>query len=103
MPATPRRRSLQVSLVLMGALAMASYGESRNYLYKNKKDCLDDWGSEQSCREAPASSGYYRTGYYFGPRYGTPRGGMGTHSVGAVTVSRGGFGSLGGFHASFGG
>ncbi|HET6419396.1 MAG TPA: hypothetical protein VFG19_04515 [Geobacteraceae bacterium] len=108
--ASPKRRSLQISLVLMGALAVASYGENRNYLYKNKKDCLDDWGSEQSCREAPASSGYYHTGYYFGPRYGT-RGtgigthsaGMGMHSVGVGTISRGGFGSLGGFHASFGG
>lgn len=108
--ASPKRRSLQISLVLMGALAVASYGESRNYLYKNKKDCLDDWGSEQSCREAPASSGYYHTGYYFGPRYGTRATGigmhsaaMGMHSVGVGTISRGGLGSLGGFHASFGG
>jgi hypothetical protein len=103
MPAAARRRSLQVSLVLVGALAVSSYGESQHYLYKSKKDCLDDWGSEQECKEPPAGSGYYRSRYYFGPRYGSYQTGRPTHSVGSVAVSRGGFGSLGGFHASFGG
>lgn len=104
-PLTPlpsKRRSLQVSLVLMGALAASSYGESQQYLYKSKKDCLDDWGSDQDCREPSRGSIHYRSGYYYGPRYGSSgRGGM--RSVGRVSVSRGGFGSLGGFHASFGG
>jgi len=102
-PLVPRRRSLQVSLVLMGALAVATYGDSRQYLYKNKKDCMDDWGSDQECREAPYGSTYYRTGYYFGPRYGSRSAGSVTHAVGSATVSRGGFGSMAGFHASFGG
>jgi len=101
-PPPTRRRSLQVSLVVMGALAVSSYGQSHNYLYKNKKDCLDDWGSEQSCTEPPTGSGYYQSGYYFGPRYGTYYRSS-NHSVGAVPVSRGGFGALGSFHASFGG
>ncbi|NVN90843.1 MAG: hypothetical protein HXX11_09590 [Desulfuromonadales bacterium] len=101
-PLPSKRRSLQVSLVLMGALAASSYGESRQYLYKSKKDCLDDWGSDQDCREPSQGSVHYRSGYYYGPRYGgSGRGGM--RSVGTVSVSRGGFGSLGGFHASFGG
>lgn len=102
-PSAPRRRSLQVSLVLMGALAVATYGDSRQYLYKNKKDCMDDWGSDQACREAPYGSSYYRTGYYFGPRYGSRSGSGMTHAVGSATVSRGGFGSMAGFHASTGG
>jgi hypothetical protein len=86
----------------MGALAMTSYGQSNNYLYKSKKDCLDDWGSEQSCVEPPPGSSHYRTGYYYGPRYGSYTR-TGSRSIGAVSVSRGGFGSLGSFHSSFGG
>ena len=102
-PLPSRRRSLQVSLVLMGALAVSSYGESQHYLYKNKKDCLEDWGgNEQDCQEPQGGTTYYRSGHYYGPRYGTA-GSRGVRSIGAVTVSRGGFGSLGGFHASFGG
>jgi uncharacterized protein YgiB involved in biofilm formation len=94
---------MQVSLVLMGTLAVASYGDSRHYLYKNRKDCLDDWGgNEQDCREPDRSSHYYRSGYWYGPRYG--QGGVrAARAVGSTTVSRGGFGSLGSFHASFGG
>jgi hypothetical protein len=109
MPHPARRRSLQVSLVLMGTLAVSSYGETPHYLYKSKKDCLDDWGSEQSCQEPSQGSPYYHTGHYYGPRYGGGGGGgggmrsTGMRSVGTVSVSRGGFGSLGGFHGSFGG
>jgi hypothetical protein len=101
-PAPARRRSMQVSLVVMGALAVTSFGQSQQYLYKNKKDCMDDWGSEQSCQEPTQGSRYYRTGYYYGPRYGTLNR-SGSRAVGAVSVSRGGFGSLGSMHASFGG
>ncbi len=97
----PRRRSLQVSLVLMGALAVSSYGESLNYLYTSRKDCVDDWGDGQDCREVPAGSGHYGSSHYYGPRYGS--GGRSIRSVGVGTISRGGFGSLGSFHASFGG
>ncbi len=96
------RRSLQVSLVLMGALAVTSYGETRHYLYANRQDCLNDWGDGQDCQEAPGSTTSYGTHYYYGPRYG--RGGVRPiRSVGVATVSRGGFGSLGSLHASFGG
>jgi hypothetical protein len=99
----PRRRSLQVSLVLMGALAVTSYGESQNYLYTSRKDCVDDWGDGQDCREVPAGSGgHYGSSRYYGPRYGSGGGRM-TRSVGVGTISRGGFGSLGSFHGSFGG
>jgi hypothetical protein len=102
-PVPTRRRSMQVSLALMGVLAVSSYGESHNYLYKSKKDCLDDWGSEQSCTEPQQGSPYHRSGYYYGPRYGSGYSRSTSRSVGTVSVSRGGFGSLGGLHASFGG
>jgi uncharacterized membrane protein YbaN (DUF454 family) len=104
-PAAPtvRRRSLQISLVLMGTLAVSSYGESRHYLYKNKQDCLDDWNSDQDCKPPSSGSSHFGTGHYFGPRYVGRSAGMGVRSVGSVSVSRGGFGSLGGFHGSFGG
>ena len=102
-PPLARRRSMQVSLVVMGALAMGSYGQGSNYLYKSKKDCLDDWGSEQSCQEPQTGSRYYRTGYYYGPRYGTIFRSGSNRSIGVASVSRGGFGSLASFHGSHGG
>jgi hypothetical protein len=99
------RRSLQVSLVLMGALAVMSYGETSHYLYASRKDCQDDWG-DSACREEPSGGGggggYHGGGRYYGPRYGSG-GGTATHAVGVGTITRGGFGSMGSFHASFGG
>lgn len=102
-PSLGKRRSMQVSLVVMGVLAVGSYGQGSNYLYKNKKDCLDDWGSEQSCQEPQSGSRYYRTGYYYGPRYGTIFRAGSNRSVGVASVSRSGFGSLASFHGSHGG
>lgn len=102
------RRSLQVSLVLMSTLAVMSYGESNHYLYANKKDCQDDWG-DAACQEAPGDStggggsgGGGGGGRYYGPRYGSGTG-RPSRAIGVGSISRGGFGSLGGFHASFGG
>jgi hypothetical protein len=99
----PRRRSIQVSLVLMGALAVTSYGENQHYLYSTRKDCVDDWGDGKDCREVPhGSGGHYSGTRYYGPRYGSG-GGTSTRSIGVGSISRGGFGSLGSFHGSFGG
>lgn len=96
--ALPQRRSFQISLVLMGALTVASYGESNYYIYKNRQDCLDDWGGDSgACQEDTSGNGRYR-----GPRYGS-RPGRPTRALGIASVNRGGFGSLGRFHASFGG
>lgn len=101
LPPVPRR-SLKVSLVLMGALALVSQGESRQYLYSSRQDCLSDWGDERDCQQPPRGSAHYGTHWWYGPRYGTAAGRV-TRSVGVASVSRGGFGSLGSFHASFGG
>lgn len=99
----PLRRSFQVSLVLMGTLAVASYGEDSRYLYKNRQDCVGDWG-EENCQECQDTTGGGSGGggRIYGPRYGSG-GGRPTKAVGVHSVSRGGFGSLGRFHASFGG
>jgi len=88
--------------VLMGALALLSYGESSHYLYASRKDCLEDWGDSRDCREATSGGGGSYSGRYYGPRYGSG-GGRATRAIGIGSVSRGGFGSLGSFHASFGG
>ncbi len=102
----PLRRSFQVSLVLMGTLAVASYGEDSRYLYKNRQDCVDDWGEEncQECQDTSGggSGGGGGGGRIYGPRYGSG-GGRPTKAMGITSVSRNGFGSLGRFHASFGG
>ena len=62
------RRSLQVSVVLMGALAVLSYGESSHYLYNSRRDCLEDWGDSRDCREATGGGGSVGSGRYYGPR-----------------------------------
>ena len=97
-----RRRTLQITLVLIGLAAVAGCGETKQRsVYKNRQDCLDDWGgNEKDCQEPPPGSSHYRTGYYYGPHFGgSYRPGR---SVGVASVSRGGFGSIGHFFSSGG-
>jgi uncharacterized protein YgiB involved in biofilm formation len=100
-----RRSTLQITLVLIGAVALAGCGgKEQRPLYKSKQDCLDDWGgNDKDCQEPAAGTAHYRTGYYYGPVYRGTWGGNGSRSVGMATVSRGGFGSSGHFHGFFGG
>jgi uncharacterized protein YgiB involved in biofilm formation len=98
-----KRATLQISLVLIGCAVLAGCGsEQQRKVYRNKQDCLDDWGgNEKDCEPAPRSSSHF--GYFYGPFYrGTLAGGRGMRSIGSVSVTRGGFGSLGSFHASGG-
>jgi uncharacterized protein YgiB involved in biofilm formation len=104
-----RRCTLQITLVLVGTLAVAGCGKKeQRHLYTNKQDCLDDWNSDpKSCEEVPPSSSDHRSNahYYYGPlfRSGTVlSGGQGSRSIRTMSISRGGFGSLGGFHSSGG-
>lgn len=98
-----RKSTLQISLVLIGSLALAACGgKEQRPLYKSKQDCLDDWGgNENDCQEPRSGSPHYRTGYYYGSVINSGR--VLTRSVGMATVSRGGFGSSGHFHGFFGG
>jgi uncharacterized protein YgiB involved in biofilm formation len=124
MSTRPRKSSARVTLVLLGAAALASCGQPestlRRDLYTNKEDCLKDWGDELKCAEepAPARSGSgYHGGYWYGPfyrsgEYGSsstirPHGTVdsarpGSHAVGTSHISRGGFGGSASAHASAG-
>lgn len=97
-----RRSSIQVTLVLIGAMTLAGCGgKEQRSLYKSKQDCLDDWGgNEKDCQEPSAGSAHYRTGYYYGP---VNAGRTLSRSIGTASVARGGFGSSGRFHGFFGG
>lgn len=97
-----RRSTLQITLVLIGIATLTACGEQKRSVYSSKQDCVDDWGDGKGCEEPPPGSAHYHSGYWYGPRWG--RGGYrGSRSLYSVSVSRGGFGRLGGFHASFGG
>lgn len=104
-----RRCTLHISLVLIGTLAATGCSKrEERHVYTNKQDCLDDWNNDpQNCEEVGKDSRYYRPNahYYYGPWYrsGTVlNGGQGTRSIPGVSISRGGFGSLSGFHSTGG-
>lgn len=98
-----RRSSLQISLVMIGLVALSACSDQKRNVYRSKQDCVEDWGDDKKCEEAPYGSSYYHTGYWFGPRWSGSNTHFGRRSVGSVTVARGGFGHFGGFHSSFGG
>lgn len=103
-----RKSSSRVSLVLIGAAAIAGLAgcgkdQTRRDVYANKEDCLADWGNDpKDCEPAydhpssrGASTSYYGRPYpYYGGRASPSRSGktIGSSSSG---VSRGGFGSSG--------
>ena len=101
-----RRSTLQITLVLVGTLALTGCGNKQEQrpLYKSKQDCLDDWGgNEKDCQEPAAGTPHYRTGYYYGPTYRSTAGPVPSRAIGTASISRGGFGSSGRFHGFFGG
>lgn len=98
-----RRATLQISLVLIGLVTVAGCGEKKQQrsVYKNRQDCLDDWGgNDKDCQQPPQGSQHYGTGFYYGPHYGGSY--RPSRSVGITSVSRGGFGSVGHFFSSGG-
>lgn len=97
-----RRSTLQITLALIGLVALTACGDKKRNVYRSKQDCVEDWGDGKGCEEAPAGSAHYHGGYWYGPRW-SGSGYCGTRSMGSVSVSRGGFGRLGSFHSSFGG
>ena|SRR5690349_16584425 len=123
MPTRKRRSSARVTLVLLGAAALAACGQEddtlRRDVYANKEDCVQDWGDELKCEKPPAT-GYtpgFRPGYWYGPYYRSGQYGSsprseppgtvsqarpGSHSVGTSHVSHGGFGASGAAHGSGG-
>lgn len=82
----PIKRSSQVSLVLLGSVALFACEQTDTFEYANKQDCVKDWG-ETECEQ----KGERRAGGYFfyasAARYGI------NQARHAKSVKRGGFGS----------
>jgi uncharacterized protein YgiB involved in biofilm formation len=106
-----RKSSLRVTLVLIGIVAGAGIAgcspgdNSKRDVYSNRDDCKRDWGDETKCE--PVRDGRYSSSYYYGPSYTGTRpsiagSGGRSLSVGTVSTSRGGFGSMSSFHSSGG-
>lgn len=104
-----RRSTLKISLALIGAVAITascSRQESR-HIYKNKEDCLADWGNTSTnCEEIKnTDSRYHSGGRFFGPYFhsGSSYPGSGSRAIGTHSTSRSGFGSSGRSYSSSGG
>jgi uncharacterized protein YgiB involved in biofilm formation len=118
-----RRRSAQITLVLLGAAAIAGCGDDdsdqRRDLYASKQDCVQDWGDETKCEVAPpgttSSRPHSGSGYYWGPAYsgssyrtgsstsnstGWTSARSGSRAVASSSFSRGGFGHSSSSHGS---
>lgn len=106
----PRKSSACVTLVLIGAAALAGCGDttpSRRAAYASKEECLADWGDAKECEEKPRTSSGTRS---WGPSAGawhgyssgrssssgsSPSRSSGSRSSSSSSVARGGFGSHG--------
>jgi hypothetical protein len=123
MPVRQRRSSARVTLVLLGAAALAACGQEdatlRRDIYSSKEDCIQDWNDELKCEQQPASgsASRFHSGYWYGPYYRSGQYGSssrseqagavsparpGSHSVGTGHVSHGGFGGSGAAYHSGG-
>lgn len=72
-----RKSSTRVTLVLIGAAAIAGCGERRD-VYASREDCLADWGNTEANCTPATGSGYAGRGFFYGPVYrGFSRGGSG--------------------------
>ncbi|OAI07990.1 hypothetical protein [Methylomonas methanica] len=86
------RRSMQVSLALLGGLSLASYAGNPNDFRIRQQDCVDDKGNPVECQSSGSHGGGSSSSY-------RGNGGSDSHS----STRRGGFGFFGGSHSSFGG
>ncbi len=108
-----RKSSTRITLVLLGAAALASSCNApdstpRRSQYATREDCLADWGDPKDCEEqlVTQGDGARRRVYVGGGSWGGgSRGGNwgsgghgGGHAGGSTT--RGGFGSSGHAHGS---
>jgi uncharacterized protein YgiB involved in biofilm formation len=117
MPRGARKRSLHVSLVVLGAAALAGCGETdKRDVYANRADCVQDWGEQTQCE--PVRDGSYHSSYWYGPSYRSGYWGgnagragstavgttarAGSHAIATHSVSRGGFGAHASAHSSGG-
>ena len=119
-----RKRSAQITLVLLGAAALSACDDEpeRRDLYASKQDCVKDWGDETKCESAPdgaskTTRSHTGGGYFWGPLYsgssyrssgsGADSSALsparsGSRAIGSSSASRGGFGSSSSSHSSHG-
>ena len=111
-----RKSSAHVTLVLLGAAAIAGCSDSgptaaeNRDVYASKEDCLADWRDPKECEEGPAQdSRGGRRSYWYGPTYSTGSSGSGYRSgapragsraLGTHSTTRGGFGASGHAHGA---
>ena len=111
-----RKSSAHVTLVLLGAAAIAGCSDSgptaadNRDVYASREDCLADWRDPKECEEGPAQdSRGGRRSYWYGPTYftgssgagyrsGAPR--AGSRALGTHSTTRGGFGASGHAHGA---
>jgi uncharacterized protein YgiB involved in biofilm formation len=108
-----RKRSLQLTLVLIGAAALTGCGRleddrgvSRD-VYANLEECRADWGNPEDCEEIDEKRSATGTRAFYGPRYTSRTGSYGGYSTttrpgsrSKGTLSSGGSASRGGFGSS---
>jgi len=114
--ASGRKRSVQLSLVLISAAALGGCGNLENNenlsrdVYANMEACKADWGTPGDCEEINPSTRSTLGGHsYYGPRYYSRSGSYGysstarpgSRSAGTVSASpsRGGFGASSSRHS----
>jgi uncharacterized membrane protein YgcG len=86
------RRSLQVSLALLGGLSLAGYAGNPADFRIRQNNCQNNNGNAVECQSSSSSHGGSGSSYH-------SNGGGSNHN----SIRRGGFGSSGGSHFSFGG
>jgi len=100
-----KKSSLNVSLAIIGSVALASCGEDGfRQVYNSRADCVAEY-SERDCEPVRSGSSHYYPGRYYGPFVSSSRfrsGRFGSRSVGLSSVRRGGFGRSSSFHSSGG-
>ena len=100
----PRKSSACVTLVLIGAAALAGCSDTpgnRRAAYATKEECLADWGDPKDCEQrdtGPTGS----SAHYWGPSTGSWHSYSSGRSISSSSssssshsISRGGFGSHG--------
>jgi hypothetical protein len=80
---------LQVSLALLGGLSLAGYAGNPNDFRIQQQNCQNDNGNSPSCNNSSIRGGSGSRGNIISEHHSS--------------IRRGGFGSFGGSHFSFGG
>src|SRR5438067_190674 len=101
MRSCPRKSSACVTLVLIGAAAVAGCSPADRKHYATKEECIADWGNPADCEQQMMQERDGTRRYYYSHSGGSFNRGSGRSSGAAGGhVARGGFGASGHAHAS---